>query len=309
MTYPTTRLREQVPGRWLQRTRSGRCARRSRSRRSDTASWVREMNMSAQAHWDRPWNVQVVRREEDAVRHPVATPESAVHPRQEEPTKRSPRRGPVLKTQSTTMTRTSPSSRSGSSDRRPTPERGRGHGLRRRRRRRNPAAANATVNGITTSQTLPPRGRCAGSEANGARALRGESTTGGSLAPAHEGDDEHELPDQADREETVSAFTMGRLPSPESWSATAGATSHASAAIGRAAAAQTARIARRRYCGISTLETAASLGPGLDASVNGGRCPAGRSFAGRGHSSWRGSSARKWRGVVRNMTVLLLAGV
>jgi hypothetical protein len=38
MTYPATPLKEQGPGRWLQQTRSERCARRSRSRRSDTAS-------------------------------------------------------------------------------------------------------------------------------------------------------------------------------------------------------------------------------------------------------------------------------
>jgi hypothetical protein len=58
--------------------------------------------------------------------------------------------------------------------------------------------------------------------------------------------------------DTISAFAIGTLPSPANWSASTGATSQASTAIGSAAAAQTARIPRIRSWGISTLETAAS---------------------------------------------------
>jgi hypothetical protein len=65
-----------------------------------------------------------------------------------------------------------------------------------------------------------------------------------------------------------SAFAIGTLPSPESRSATAGATSHASAAIGSAAAAQIARIARRPSCGISTAESAAREGIAASATGN-----------------------------------------
>jgi hypothetical protein len=43
----------------------------------------------------------------------------------------------------------------------------------------------------------------------------------------------------------------------------------ASAAMGRAAAAQTAKIPRNRYCGISTSETAASARDGVAPSVTG----------------------------------------
>src|SRR5215213_7316312 len=46
---------------------------------------VREGEHVEQDHWNLPRNVQVIRREEDAVRDPVATPEGAVHPGQEEP--------------------------------------------------------------------------------------------------------------------------------------------------------------------------------------------------------------------------------
>ena len=49
----------------------------------------------------------------------------------------------------------------------------------------------------------------------------------------------------------IRAFASGMLPSPARWWARAGATIQASAAIGRAAAAQIAKIVRRRYCGIS----------------------------------------------------------
>ena len=58
--------------------------------------------------------------------------------------------------------------------------------------------------------------------------------------------------------DTISAFAIGTWPSPAKRSASTGATSQASTAIGSAAAAQTAKIARIRSCGISTLETAAS---------------------------------------------------
>ena len=64
-----------------------------------------------------------------------------------------------------------------------------------------------------------------------------------------------------------SAFAIGTLPSPESRPAAAGATSHASAAIGKAAAAQIAKIARRPSCGISTAESAAR--EGIATSVTG----------------------------------------
>jgi hypothetical protein len=59
----------------------------------------------------------------------------------------------------------------------------------------------------------------------------------------------------------TSAFAIGTFPSPPSSSSRAGATSQASAAIGSAAAAQTAKIFRSEYWGISTWETAA---PGRD---------------------------------------------
>ena len=174
----------------------------------------------------------------------------------------------------------------------------------------NSATAKANTSGISTSQILPP--------VRPLRGLRGERSQSASRRV-----DQRRLrcswrtramtstncQIRPTMRQTVSAFTMGRLPSPESRSATAGATSHASAAIGRAAAAQTARIARRRYCGISTLETAASLGPGVDPSVSGWEV-----------SSWevlRWSSAClvarvvgsgvSWC-LVRSMTVLLLAG-
>ena len=58
--------------------------------------------------------------------------------------------------------------------------------------------------------------------------------------------------------DTISAFAIGTWPSPVNRSASTGATSQASTAIGSAAAAQTAKIPRIRSCGISTLETAAS---------------------------------------------------
>src|SRR5215203_2159119 len=48
---------------------------------------VREGEHVEQDHRNLPRNVQVIRREEDAVRDPVAPPEGAVHPRQEEPAK------------------------------------------------------------------------------------------------------------------------------------------------------------------------------------------------------------------------------
>jgi hypothetical protein len=52
--------------------------------------------------------------------------------------------------------------------------------------------------------------------------------------------------------QSSSAFASGTLPSPESRSARAGATSHASAAIGRAAAAQTPTTCQIEYCGMRT---------------------------------------------------------
>ena len=48
------------------------------------------------------------------------------------------------------------------------------------------------------------------------------------------------------------AFTSGTFPSPLKWSSIAGATIHASAPMGKAAAAQTASVFRTVYCGIST---------------------------------------------------------
>src|SRR4029453_16182171 len=58
--------------------------------------------------------------------------------------------------------------------------------------------------------------------------------------------------------QTISALNIGTTPSPANRSATTGATSQASAAIGRAAAAQIPKIPGIRNCGISTLEVAAS---------------------------------------------------
>ena len=56
----------------------------------------------------------------------------------------------------------------------------------------------------------------------------------------------------------ISALNMGTMPVPVNRSASAGAASQARAAIGSAAAAQTAKIPRIRNCGISTLEAAVS---------------------------------------------------
>jgi hypothetical protein len=71
-------------------------------------------------------------------------------------------------------------------------------------------------------------------------------------------------------------LNMDTLSTPLRWSSRLGAASQASAAIGRAAAAQTARIIRSRYCGISTFETAAS-----PTSFSGGETSIGILLAGR----------------------------
>ena len=62
------------------------------------------------------------------------------------------------------------------------------------------------------------------------------------------------------------------LPVPANWSFKAGATSQARAAIGSAAAAHTAKIARSPYCGIATSETGASVREGMASFVIGIEC-------------------------------------
>jgi hypothetical protein len=62
--------------------------------------------------------------------------------------------------------------------------------------------------------------------------------------------------------DTISAFAIGTWPSPANRSASTGATSQARTAMGSAAAAQIAKIARRPNCGISTAETPVSARDG-----------------------------------------------
>src|SRR4051812_37248328 len=120
-------------------------------------------------------------------------------------------------------------------------------------------AAKATVNGITISQSLPPM--------RPLRGLRGERSQSASRTV-----DQRRL--RCSRQtsattstncqitppvkRTTSALIIGTSPVPASPSASEGATSHASTPIGTAAAAQTARIARSLYCGISTFEASTS---------------------------------------------------
>ena len=78
------------------------------------------------------------------------------------------------------------------------------------------------------------------------------------LLAADEDRDENELPDETEVRHTISALNIGTMPLPANRSASAGAASQASAAIGSAAAAQTANIPGIRNCGISTLGTAVS---------------------------------------------------
>src|SRR5688572_5793673 len=121
------------------------------------------------------------------------------------------------------------------------------------------AKVNARISGITTSHTRPPT--------RPLRGLRGERSQSASRTV----DQRRVRCSRPTRiatrtncqtmpiaRETISAFAIGTSPTPAKRSASAGATSQASTAIGSAAAAQTARIPRIRSCGISTLETAAS---------------------------------------------------
>src|SRR5439155_8158610 len=118
----------------------------------------------------------------------------------------------------------------------------------------------ATISGITTSQILPP--------VRPVRGLRGERSQSASRTV-----DQRKV--RCSRQtrvatstncqtrptvrQTFSALKNGMLPVPANWSFKAGATSQARAAIGSAAAAHTAKIARSPYCGIATSETGASV--------------------------------------------------
>jgi hypothetical protein len=138
------------------------------------------------------------------------------------------------------------------------------------------SAPKARTSGIRTSQTRPPL--------RPLRGLRGEWSQSASRTV-----DQRRLPcSRATRAATRtncqtrpavrqrrSALASGTLPSPERRSATAGATSQASAAIGSAAAAQVARIARLPYCGISTAGDAATA---RDGAVSGSEISMGIPF-------------------------------
>ena len=67
---------------------------------------------------------------------------------------------------------------------------------------------------------------------------------------------------------TNRAFTSGTFPVPAKLSLRAGATIQASAPIGSAAAAHTARIRRIPYCGMTTFAGAWSAGEGTTAAVD-----------------------------------------
>ncbi len=116
----------------------------------------------------------------------------------------------------------------------------------------NPSTPNASESGITISQTRPPIRPLLG--------LRGERSQSASRVT-----DQRSVPcSRATRMATrtncqirprvsvrIRAFASGTCAGPLRWSASLGATSQASAAMGSAAAAQMVRMVRRPYWGIS----------------------------------------------------------
>src|SRR5436309_6666893 len=209
---------------------------------------------------DRPREVEVVAGEEEPVREPVLALEDAVHAREQEAAEeqlltehgvedepdedeRVPAQAPCRNALLASEPRNAPKSRpfgppSGISD----------------------SMRVATISGITTSQILPP--------VRPVRGLRGDRSQSASRSV-----DQRKV--RCSRQtrvatstncqtsptvrQTFSALKNGMLPVPANWSFKAGATSQARAAIGSAAAAHTAKIARSPYCGIATSETAASV--------------------------------------------------
>ena len=208
-----------------------------------------------------PRHVQVVDGEEEPVDDPVAASEGAVHARKEVPAEEE------------LLTEDRVEQEHGEEEAVPAPgavqERLTGSDATSVARTRFSGAANvgissftavtARISGIRISQIRPPT--------RPLRGLRGERSQSASRTvdqrsvrcsrPTRIATSTNCQTSPAVRQ-MISALNIGTMPVPANRSASAGAASQARAAIGSAAAAQTAKIPRIRSCGMSTPEVTVS---------------------------------------------------
>src|SRR5205823_6628136 len=209
---------------------------------------------------DRPREVEVVGSEEDSVREPVLALEDAVHARQEEAAEEQ------------LLTEHGVEDEPDEDERVPAP------GAVQERLARVRAEERAEVSALRPSQRDqrldegcdhqrdhdepdPAAGAArarAPRRAEPERLADGRPAEGPLLAP-DKGGHEHELPDEPDREADVQRLEERDVAGSGELVLQSGRDEPARAAIGSAAAAHTAKIARSPYCGIATSETAASV--------------------------------------------------